>query len=443
MPPVIEKRPQESNKEPEIKIWNDSEVELLKRWGEVSSSYRFLHDRAFRIFQLRNYCFTIPVIVLSTISGTASFSISSFPLDYQVYVPMVIGGINILVGIVQTIAQFLRISELAESHRVASTAYGKFSRNIATELSLPPNNRTYNGIDFVQMCRAEMDRLLEQSPIIPMNLLSDFDKNPIFQNITKPDVLKITEIREYRPSKDERVQNIVSGATEQLKNIHLQQSDPTNPPYDPSKHINSVPNINSIINKSKENVNKRFEEKKNELSDLGGNKIVSGLFKNNKFLSSIPTDSFSKSYIDIKKEQAKELNNVLPLIKSNLEEKTENLKNNAQNVLEGKIQNTVNNTSDDIDNFIKAQQNDIENNINGLQNNAIEVQNNAIEIKKTINTNIDNTINKTQSTINKTESNIKKNISTKVNSIKNEVNNTINDINENIDNIENTGLDKI
>ena len=410
MPPIIEKKSQDTHKEPDIKIWNDSEVDLLKRWGEVSSSYRFLHDRAFRIFQLRNYFFTIPVIVLSTISGTASFSIASFPENLQVYVPMVIGGINICVGIVQTIAQFLRISELAESHRVASTAYGKFSRNIATELSLPPNNRTYNGIDFVQMCRAEMDRLLEQSPIIPMNLLSDFDKNPSFQNITKPDVLKITEIREYKPSKDERVQNIVSGATEQYKNLHLQQPDP-----DPSNkpNINSVPNINSIINKSKENVNKRFEEKKNELSDLGENKIVSGLFKNNKFLNSIPKDSFSKSYIDIKKEQAKELNNVLPLIKSNLEEKAEELNNNAKNV--------ITNTSEDIDNFIKIQENDIENNAN--------------EIKKTITTNANNIENKTES--------IKKNISIKVDNIKNEVNNTINDINENIDNIENTGLDKI
>jgi hypothetical protein len=403
MPPVIEKKSQDSHKEPEMKLWNDSEVELLKRWGEVSSSYRFLHDRAFRIFQLRNYFFTIPVIVLSTISGTASFSIASFPENLQEYVPMVIGGINIFVGIVQTIAQFLRISELAESHRVASTAYGKFSRNIATELSLPPNNRTYNGIDFVQMCRAEMDRLLEQSPIIPMNLLSDFDKNPSFQNITKPDVLKITEIREYKPSKDERVQNIVSGATEQLKNLHLQQADP-----DPSNkpNINTVPNINSIINKSKENVNKRFEEKKNELSDLGGNKIVSGLFKNNKFLNSIPTDSFSKSYIDIKKEQAKELNNVLPLIKTNLEEKAQELNNNAKN--------TLNDTSENIDNFIKIQQNDIENN--------------ADEIKNIVTTNANNIQNKTEI--------IKKNISIKVD-------NVTNDINENIDNIENTGLDKI
>jgi hypothetical protein len=428
MPPIIEKKSQETHKEPDIKVWNDSEVDLLKRWGEVSSSYRFLHDRAFRIFQLRNYCFTIPVIVLSTISGTASFSISSFPENYQVYVPMVIGGINICVGIVQTIAQFLRISELAESHRVASTAYGKFTRNIATELSLPPNNRTYNGIDFVQMCRAEMDRLLEQSPIIPMNLLSDFDKNPSFQNITKPDVLKITEIREYKPSKDERVQNIVSGATEQLKIFHLQQPDPSNPPSDPSKHINSVPNINNIINKSKENVNKRFEEKKNELSELGGNKLVSSLFKNNKFTNSIPTDSFSKSYVDIKKDQSKELNNLLPLIKSNLEEKTETLMNNAQNVIEDNVEKRINNTSEEIDNFIKIQQNDIENNIKGLQNNANEIKNtvttNADNIKKNISIKVNNTIND-------------------INNTANEINNTANEINENIDNIENTGLDKI
>ena len=434
MPPIIEKKSHDtSSKEQEMKIWNDSEVELLKRWGEVSSSYRFLHDRAFRIFQLRNYCFTIPVIVLSTISGTASFSIASFPVNLQTYVPMVIGGINIFVGIVQTIAQFLRISELAESPRVASTAYGKFSRNIATELSLPPNNRTYNGIDFVQMCRAEMDRLLEQSPIIPMNLLSDFDRNPTFENITKPDVLKITEIREYKPSKDERVQNIVSGATEQFKNFHLQQPDHPDPSNKPN--INSVPNINSIINKSKENVNKRFEEKKNELSELGNNKIVSGLFKNNKFLNSIPTDSFQKSYIDIKKEQAKELNNVLPLIKSNLEEKTESLKNNARNT----VNNVVDDTTEDIDNFIEIQQNDIENNIN-------EIKNNANEIKKTVTTNANNIAN---NIVNKTE-NIKKNVSIKVNNVSNVVNkasnvvnNTINDINENIDNIENTGLDKI
>ena len=65
------------------KIWLDSEVQLLKKWGEISASYRLLHDRAFREYQIKSYGLTIPVIIMSTLSGTASFSISSFPPSLQ------------------------------------------------------------------------------------------------------------------------------------------------------------------------------------------------------------------------------------------------------------------------------------------------------------------------------------------------------------------------
>jgi hypothetical protein len=54
-----DKKPEDKKKEiPENKIWNDSEVDILKKWGEIASTYRFLHDRAFRIFQVKNYLFT-------------------------------------------------------------------------------------------------------------------------------------------------------------------------------------------------------------------------------------------------------------------------------------------------------------------------------------------------------------------------------------------------
>ena len=42
---------------------------------------------------------------------------------------------------ITTVAQFLRVSELMEGHRVASIAFGRFSRNIAVELSLPTQER--------------------------------------------------------------------------------------------------------------------------------------------------------------------------------------------------------------------------------------------------------------------------------------------------------------
>lgn len=370
MPPINDKKqaPEPTvHKEPELKIWNDSEVELLKRWGEVSSSYRFLHDRAFRIFQFRNYCFTIPVIVLSTISGTASFSISSFPKNLQTYVPMIIGGVNIFVGIIQTIAQFLRISELAESHRAASTAYGKFSRNIATELSLPPGNRTYSGIDFVQMCRADMDRLLEQSPIIPMNLLSDFDTNPSFNNITKPDVLKITEIKEYRPSHDERIQNIVYGAAEQLKNFN-NGVEPAIPPVPP----HHIPNMHNIINHTKDTALKKIEEhRKTELNDLGENKIVSGLFGNTKLMNNI-----SKTFGD-KPTPASLLKHV--------KKGVENRVNQEINKVEKEVNEVINDVVNEAETVVIDIQKEVTENVNNNIETTVDEIN---DTKKSINTKI-------------------------------------------------------
>lgn len=289
------------------KIWNDSEVQLLKKWGEVASSYRLLHDRAFREFQVKSYGLTIPVIILSTLSGTASFTIQSFPVSLQTYVPMVIGGVNICVGIIQTVSQFLRVNELTESHRVASISYGKFSRNIITELSLPPKERTYNGIDFVQVCRTEMDRLIEQSPIIPMYLLREFESNKEFINITKPDVLKITNIVEYKPSEEEKVVELMANIADKVHNMQKSNVNKNNvsriqdiieKKVNPDKEKNVEDNIKNVVNSINLNdfekdiaehsvinideiagkiINKRNEE----LKEIDNNGIVSKMLKKN------------------------------------------------------------------------------------------------------------------------------------------------------------------
>ena len=217
--PVIKKNDdkKDDKKEESIKLWNDSEVQLLKKWGETAASYRLLHDRAYRYYNQSSYMFAVPIIVFSTITGTASFSQTLFPPKYQPYVPMVIGGVNIFIGILGTLARFFRVDELTEAHRVASVSYGKFSRNITTELSLPPQNRRYNGGDLVEMCRTELDRLIEQSPDIPMFILYDFKTNPEFKDVAKPEVLDVKPIEEYKMSKEEKVIEIVTSVVERLK----------------------------------------------------------------------------------------------------------------------------------------------------------------------------------------------------------------------------------
>ena len=206
------------------KIWNDTEVKVLKKWGEQAASYRVLHNRAYRKYKYLTALFTIPVIIISTITGTANFSqgtiVQIYP-SFELYLPLVIGALNLISGIVTTIGQFLRVSELNEANRNASISYGKFARNISTELSLPPNERTYSGLDFIQICRNEMDRLIEQSPEIPMKIINKFEHNKKFKDIIKPELINISSIDVYKPSKEEKAKELVAGAAGKFRNKFL------------------------------------------------------------------------------------------------------------------------------------------------------------------------------------------------------------------------------
>ena len=185
-------------------VWHDQQENILKKWGEIGSSYRFMHDRAFLKYEAQNLRFALPVIILSTITGTANFAQASFPENWQVYVPLFAGFLNLSAGLITTIAQFLRVSELLEGHRAASIAYSKFSRNISVELSLPKDERSCCGRDFISNCRMELDRLIEQSPNIPLEIVKLFGKK--FQNnaFVKPDILEITGVEVYKDSEKDK-----------------------------------------------------------------------------------------------------------------------------------------------------------------------------------------------------------------------------------------------
>ena len=179
-------------------VWHEQQENILKKWGEIGSSYRFMHDRAFLYYEKQNFRFALPVIIISTITGTANFAQSSFPADWQAYVPLFAGFLNLTAGLVTTIAQFLRVSELLEGHRSASIAYSKFSRNISVELSLPTDERSCGGREFIANSRIEIDRLIEQSPNIPLHIVKLFGKKFKDTTFIKPDILEITGVEVYK-----------------------------------------------------------------------------------------------------------------------------------------------------------------------------------------------------------------------------------------------------
>jgi hypothetical protein len=195
------KEEEEKNQE---KTWHTQQEAILKRWSEIGSSYRFMHDRAFTKYSRQNFRFALPVIIISTITGTANFAQGSFPEAWRDFVPLFIGFLNLSAGLITTIAQFLRVSELLEGHRAASIAYSKFSRNISVELSLPHEDRSTGGTEFVNTCRNELDRLIEQSPNIPIEIINEFGAKFKDTTFMKPEILNITDVQVYRDDRREK-----------------------------------------------------------------------------------------------------------------------------------------------------------------------------------------------------------------------------------------------
>jgi hypothetical protein len=184
------------------KMWNEYHENVLRQWGEASACYRYMHHRAFLKFKRLSLRFNLPVIVLSTITGTANFAQSTFPESMRASAPSIIGGLNLIAGLIATIMQFLKINELMENHRTAALGHGSLSRNIRLQLSLPREERKKEGLKFVEECKGEYDRLLEQSPAIPKQILLNFEKEyPIDGVFTKPEILNVRAIPHLKPPK--------------------------------------------------------------------------------------------------------------------------------------------------------------------------------------------------------------------------------------------------
>lgn len=185
--PSVAAKPEEKKSKKYNNGWTRQLETLVAEWADKASCYRWMHEKTESKFSSYNMYFTIPVIVFSTLTGTANFGVDSLLPDpsYSKFASAVIGGVSLLTGIISTIANFLRYAQESEAHRVAAISWGKFQRLISIELSLHPNERM-DAMSFLKMGRVELDRLVEQSPSIPDKIINAFDKE--FKR--RPDVIR-------------------------------------------------------------------------------------------------------------------------------------------------------------------------------------------------------------------------------------------------------------
>jgi hypothetical protein len=201
--------------------WTSEQERLLGDWAEKAAGYRWLHEKATKRFKKFNMMFSLPCIIIGTVTGTANFGVSGItPEEVSVdRVTQVIGTINLIGAMIATIQNFLKLAESSESHRVVTLGWSKFYRNISCELALSPSDRS-SSIDYIKQCRQDYDRLVEMSPPVPDELIKSFQKAfKTHTDIKMPDICNgIEKTMIYRAPSLNRTATIIAAAAASLKN---------------------------------------------------------------------------------------------------------------------------------------------------------------------------------------------------------------------------------
>ena len=175
--------------------WTKELEDLMAEWADKALVYRWLHETTSTLFKKYDQNLIIPVIILSTLTGTANFGMGSFfgdDANGQRFAQLGVGGVSILAGILSTLSNYYSYSKCAETHRTSGVAWGKFSRLISIELRLNPDERM-DSRPFLKMFRIELDRLVEQSPVIPDSVIEKFKVLFEDSDIRLPDILGVME----------------------------------------------------------------------------------------------------------------------------------------------------------------------------------------------------------------------------------------------------------
>jgi hypothetical protein len=213
-----------------IASWNEHQELLLKGIAERSNCMRWLHTESNLHFDNLNFYFTIPNVVISTLNGSFTMSLTTLFPDptSQKNATTIIGLISILSAVLITMNQYVKSQQMMESHRAAGLSYGKLYRVIMNELALRRDQRS-NGLEFLKIVRLEIDRLENTAPSIPPFIIKKFTVQFADRDIEKPEIAGDLDAVDVNTDVKSKNSMVVSSTTQRL--------------FKPREMFNSVANL--------------------------------------------------------------------------------------------------------------------------------------------------------------------------------------------------------
>ena len=143
-----------------VASWTPEADKLLEEWRNRAYAAQSAHYLMAERFTRWNYLLGIPVVILSSVVGTAIFS----NLDGRIkFGNWIIGSVSILAAILSSLQTFLRLSETATHFGVAADWYSAIRRD-AEELMALPRDFRGDAKSCFDSIRQEMNKVGQKAP---------------------------------------------------------------------------------------------------------------------------------------------------------------------------------------------------------------------------------------------------------------------------------------
>ena len=164
-----------------------SQLEIIKQWHFRNHRVQLAHYESARRLQRRHLMLGVPAIMLSTIVGASVFATLSKQTDQQVFdvlglftigaphLRLVLGFLSVTAAVLTGLQTFLKLSELAEKHRLAGARFANLKHRIEMLASFPPptDAETKATLENIE---AAWSKLREDSPTLPAPVWRYFER---------------------------------------------------------------------------------------------------------------------------------------------------------------------------------------------------------------------------------------------------------------------------
>ena len=86
-------------------IIESTEIDLLARWFEICNNYSHLHHLSFEYYRRVNYLMMLPIMMITTFSGSFNLVLSFYPT--LLYIQILLGILGLIAGMVSSMYNFL------------------------------------------------------------------------------------------------------------------------------------------------------------------------------------------------------------------------------------------------------------------------------------------------------------------------------------------------